>query len=93
MQRMASSYLLHKAWPQISVIVLLRHHELLARHECNCSLWKRIRRWRLCKHRDWDAIASHPWTTIPSEVLYNILSFLLPSEVAEARSMAVVVEY
>ncbi|KAE9034720.1 hypothetical protein PR001_g7673 [Phytophthora rubi] len=92
-QRMARSYLLNKLWSQISAIVLLRHHELLARHEHTCSLYERIRRWRLYERRDWDAIASHPWTTVPSDVFSRILSFLLPSESEEARSTASMVEF
>jgi len=93
LQRMATSYLLDKVWPQISVIVLLRHWELVAKYERTCSAVQRIRRWWRCGHRDWEAIASHPCTSLPSDVFSRILSFLMPSEVNEARKMIFLAEY
>ncbi|KAL4166356.1 hypothetical protein KRP22_013618 [Phytophthora ramorum] len=90
-KRMARSYLLDKLWPQIRVIVVLRHWQLLAKNKP--TLWERIRRLSCRGHCDWNAIAAHPWATLPNEMLTRVLSFLLPSETAEAKKIAFLVEY
>ncbi|GMF10748.1 unnamed protein product [Phytophthora lilii] len=90
--QMANSYLLDKLWPQLSVIVMLRHWELLAAMERSRTRWERL--WQ--SHRDWEAIASNPWTSLPSETMSKILSFLVPSkssEMKEMEEMRFLVEY
>ncbi|KAE9034719.1 hypothetical protein PR003_g11869 [Phytophthora rubi] len=90
---LASAYMLDMLWPQIREIIAVRHWELLVEGQPKLSLWTRIRRLWRHGHHDWEAIASHPWTTLPSEVMTRIMSFLLPSETSEMRKTAFLVEY
>ncbi|KAL3659150.1 hypothetical protein V7S43_015729 [Phytophthora oleae] len=92
-KHIANSYLLDRIWSQLSVILLIRSWEVLARHERTCSLRERIRRHRQYRRRDWVAIAANPWTTLSSDVFSIVVSFLLPSEAKEAGKMAFLVEY
>ncbi|KAG3012740.1 hypothetical protein PC121_g15044 [Phytophthora cactorum] len=93
LQQMANSYLLDKVWPQVGVIILLRNWEQLARtgSEHSHSLWQRTRHlWHHDSHdsHDWEAVASHPWATLPRELFSYILSFLLPSKTSEMQKVA-----
>ncbi|GMF10749.1 unnamed protein product [Phytophthora lilii] len=89
-RQMANSYLPDKLWPELSVIVLVRHWEVLSRNESRRSrircLWRRGR-------RDWEAIAAHPWTTLPTEIMRMILNFLIPSKTSEMKKMMFLAEF
>lgn len=90
-RRMASKYLLDMLGPQLRDILLVRQWELLAKQERERSLWKRVWRWRRGR-RDWERIANNQWVTLPNELVWRILSFLLPAEAAEAKKVANVME-
>lgn len=93
-RRLVSAYMFDLLWPEIGEIIAVRHWELLAAvEERKLSLWTRIRRMWRHSHHDWAAAASHPWTTLPSEVMSRIMGYLFPSETAEMRKTAVLVEY
>ncbi|KAL4145954.1 hypothetical protein PRNP1_011827 [Phytophthora ramorum] len=90
-RRMARSYLLDKSWAQLHMIVLLRQWKLL--NGRTRSSWKQMKRlWRR-ERRDWDAILSHPLSTLPSEMITLVLGFLLPSERAEMKETRFLAEY
>ncbi|GMF39000.1 unnamed protein product [Phytophthora fragariaefolia] len=92
-RRLANEYMLRMLWPQVREIIVMRHWELLTEKQRKLSLWARIRRLWRHSHHDWDAITSHPWTKLPSEMMLQILSFLLPSEASEITKTALLVEY
>ncbi|KAG6611996.1 uncharacterized protein IUM83_17507 [Phytophthora cinnamomi] len=90
---LASAYMMDMLWPQVREIIVMRHWELLAEKQREISVWTRIRRLWRHGHHDWAAIACHPWTMLPSEVVSRVMSFLLPSETSEMRKTALLVEY
>ncbi|KAG3162229.1 hypothetical protein PI124_g14304 [Phytophthora idaei] len=90
-KKMANMYRLNKLWPQIRVIIMLRDWERQAKRKS--KVWERMLL-HVCRgHQDWDKLASHPWTTLPDEMLLHVLSFLVPSKASEADKSAWLVEY